>query len=523
MRKQIPSRLIYRIGIPIGLLLLLQGALCLHFSQFALIDDAFIAFRYVENLMNGHGLVYNIGERVEGYTCFLWILFLFVPAAIGFNLNTTSMLLGATCLLGTTVVTRSFCSEDDEPRPAWSLLIAPTLLVTNPGAALWAVHGLETALFTLLLTLAVRADCRDHASDSFTTGWSGVLYALATLTRPEGALIFAASAFYWTVTNPRRLALWSFWRYGIEYAGVVLPYWIWRFWYYGYPLPNTYYAKVEITLALVARGFNYVLAFFGGYGGLLFIALIPALVTAHRNRRFRFILWMAISYMVIVATEGGDVFPAFRFIIPVSPLLYVLVQEGIYRGSQWLMPSLTHRVLTVAAAVLVITGTVFHAGHLLEGARREAHGGDVFTKNMTLAGHALKRTLPPSARIALNPAGAVPYYSGLYSYDMLGLTNIHIAHRRIPSMGSGSPGHEKGDGKYILDQAPDIILFQNVRIEGGPVGLTKLPWYPVGRSETEIARDHRMQLGMYVPDQLPLGDGRYLVFLRRSDFRLQGH
>src|SRR5690606_38133881 len=35
-------------------------------------DDAFISFRYAQNLVEGHGLVYNPGERVEGYTNFLW-------------------------------------------------------------------------------------------------------------------------------------------------------------------------------------------------------------------------------------------------------------------------------------------------------------------------------------------------------------------------------------------------------------------------------------------------------------------
>ena len=39
-----------------------------------LTDDAFISFRYTRNLLEGHGLVFNPGEYVEGYTNFLWIL-----------------------------------------------------------------------------------------------------------------------------------------------------------------------------------------------------------------------------------------------------------------------------------------------------------------------------------------------------------------------------------------------------------------------------------------------------------------
>ncbi len=49
-----------------------------------LTDDAFISFRYVRNLIEGHGLVFNPGERVEGYTNFLWVLEL---AALGRRLD----------------------------------------------------------------------------------------------------------------------------------------------------------------------------------------------------------------------------------------------------------------------------------------------------------------------------------------------------------------------------------------------------------------------------------------------------
>ncbi|MEO8666684.1 MAG: hypothetical protein ABI462_14415, partial [Ignavibacteria bacterium] len=37
-------------------------------------DDAYISFRYIQNFVNGNGLVFNIGERVEGYTNLLWVL-----------------------------------------------------------------------------------------------------------------------------------------------------------------------------------------------------------------------------------------------------------------------------------------------------------------------------------------------------------------------------------------------------------------------------------------------------------------
>src|SRR5437870_9145345 len=59
------------------------------------IDDAFISFRYAENLVRGYGLVYNPGERVEGYTNFLWVLLIAGFHALGADSLSAAKVLGA--------------------------------------------------------------------------------------------------------------------------------------------------------------------------------------------------------------------------------------------------------------------------------------------------------------------------------------------------------------------------------------------------------------------------------------------
>ena len=56
------------LALAVGLVLAVQRA--------SIFDDAFISFRYARNLLDGHGLVWNPGERVEGYTNFLWTILL---------------------------------------------------------------------------------------------------------------------------------------------------------------------------------------------------------------------------------------------------------------------------------------------------------------------------------------------------------------------------------------------------------------------------------------------------------------
>jgi hypothetical protein len=83
----------------------------------------------------------------------------------------------------------------------------------------------------------------------------------------------------------------------------------------------------------------------------------------------------------------------------------------------------------------------------------------------------------PGAVLATNTAGTIPYYSGLRTIDMLGLNDVHIAHRNMP-MGKGLAGHEKWDAAYVLAQHPDYIQF------GSATG-NNLPCF---RSDSDIAR-----------------------------------
>ena len=64
----------------------------------------------------------------------------------------------------------------------------------------------------------------------------------------------------------------------------------------------------------------------------------------------------------------------------------------------------------------------------------------------------------PNETIAAIPIGAVSYYSELNSIDRLGITDIHIAHTKMPQMGRGIPGHEKHDFGYMLSKKPTYYL-----------------------------------------------------------------
>src|SRR4051812_9407292 len=58
------------------------------------IDDAYITYRYARNLVRGFGLVYNPGERIEGYTNFLWTLLVAGGLKLRLEPNVVTKVLG---------------------------------------------------------------------------------------------------------------------------------------------------------------------------------------------------------------------------------------------------------------------------------------------------------------------------------------------------------------------------------------------------------------------------------------------
>jgi hypothetical protein len=85
-----------------SILALAMGSVLLGWNlleHFSIADDAYISFRYLDHFLAGDGLVWNVGERVEGYTNFLWIRLLAPLRLLGLTPESASIFLGLLCLV----------------------------------------------------------------------------------------------------------------------------------------------------------------------------------------------------------------------------------------------------------------------------------------------------------------------------------------------------------------------------------------------------------------------------------------
>ena len=491
------------------------------------IDDAYISFRYARNLVEGNGLVYNPGEAVQGYTNFLWVLLLAGSMFAGLPPVPVAAGLGFAAGVTTVVLTASWALHHLAPGRSAGL-VAPVLLVSNLGFVVWSIRGLETALFAALVLGAGLVYLRRGPERAFPLP-AAALLALATLTRPEGVLVAALTLLHAALARLRtgrrpitRRDLPALGLFGLVVGGYAL----WTLWYYGDLLPNTFYAKVGEPADSLERGWNYIKKFTAYATGRPLLLLPLALLWRPRSGWTRsYTALVAGGYGLYVVLIGGDVFPAYRFLVPVLPHLYLLVADAVAALEEAGLrlarrgPPVTAAAGVAAAGVALLLAALALSTHHPSSAFawREWQRGSDYTRDMRLVGRWLGDRLPRGTWIAVNPAGALPYESRLPTIDMLGLNDREIARTPVNRLGSGRlAGHEKGNGESVFRRRPGIILIGGVKLETPPADPS---WIPHGRSERELARLPDLQ-DVYRSETHPMPDGRLLTFLIRRDLQI---
>ncbi len=480
------------------------------------VDDAYISFRYAQNAIRGYGLFFNPGERVEGFTNFLWTTLMIPLEGAHVDVGRASMVLGVLFGLATLWLVVRFAKIVDAPRGVGTLAVL--LLAVDGSFALWAVAGLETAMFAFLVFAGAVLYVREQDGNPSSVlrppsdfPYSGIFFALAAMTRPEGLMVFAITAAHqaaWRILAERRL----FTRRDVErivaFIALFVPYWLGRWWYYKSFFPNSFYDKVSTSgpAAQIERGWNHLNQFVDVHIGWI-IALPPvgavtsaawrvtrkrtnpntrhsSLITLFWTTYFAAIVAVYVAYIVYV---GGD-WSVGRFFVPLLAPFYLLFALGAVEIWRWLeerwLRGWGKRVRYAAIAVSVLFAALLFTFSSWNGEYGiYVRGFDA--ANATLAretmGRWLRAHVPPSTLIAVDAAGQVPYFSELPAIDMFGINDLHIARLNVPTLGQGTPGHEKFDLGYVIARDPKYViiygtLFDSVKeYERAPVQWTTNP------------------------------------------------
>ncbi|MFQ5600848.1 MAG: hypothetical protein ACE5G2_09885, partial [Candidatus Krumholzibacteriia bacterium] len=218
------------------------------------VDDAYISYRYAEHLAAGRGLVFNPGERVEGYSNLLWVLLLTGFARMGANLEIVSQVLALGCSVGALLLAVHALRQLFGVHSALLAALVVLGLAASGYYAAWSVAGLESTLFGFLLLAAWYRFVIEVREGSGALQLLAPLLALLALTRPEGVFLALGGVVLRLVLVARRgrpLRGGETLVFVAIVCGTLALYEAWRFAYYGPHLfsnsvpPPVVYASIK--------------------------------------------------------------------------------------------------------------------------------------------------------------------------------------------------------------------------------------------------------------------------------------
>jgi len=147
-------------------------------------EDAYITFRYARNLALGHGLVFNAGEHVMGFTSPLWTVWSALGVRVIGDPVAWSRVTSVTCDVVTLLVAATLLRRHASRASAWCFAAFFSLWTYFAAVA---VSGMESsAMVALLVGAAALVERRSR--------FAGVLLGALALMRPEGVVAAALLA-----------------------------------------------------------------------------------------------------------------------------------------------------------------------------------------------------------------------------------------------------------------------------------------------------------------------------------------
>ncbi|MET0283250.1 MAG: hypothetical protein ABW352_02225 [Polyangiales bacterium] len=438
------------------------------------VDDAFITYRYAQNLLAGEPLRFNLGgERVEGFSSPLWMLAMAAVGSVG-AIPVGGVVLGLGAYLATAYVLLR--AAGFAAAVAWLCL---------PTAIFYAVTGLETCAFALCVAL-FSASLAGQLPRSY--GLAAAV--IAPWVRPEAPWLVVSGL----CLNRRE------WRPSAALVGSYAVLIATRWTLFHELLPNTYFAKprddAQAWQALTS-------AFSAPWPWLLFAA---ASVAATRAASARGYLLASLSWLLAFWLEGGDWMPQARMMLPAFTLATLAC------GELARMPR---------ALVLVALTMVASVASTLEQARRSERSLHSIRREARKVAGMIEQSGAHS--VAAVDIGELGFASRIQILDLVGLTDRRIAHS------PGLHGSKQLDLAYVFEERrPDLILIRmnqaEIRPEQDVIRLP--PSDAMGLIEARLLLDPRLreryQLALLQYPQVPRSNMYIRALYRRKDFRASG-
>ena len=421
------------------------------------LDDAYIHYRFADNLAHGRGFAFNPNEPTPGSTSPLWVVLLAAGELAGLDPILASKALGALSFIACAWLTWHIAMRLTANE--WIAVLAGVLVALTGRMAWAALSGMETLAFAALTLLAIYR-LLEHPLNVATSA----LFGLAALLRPEGYLLFALAVVsdqlsvirsQSATTGSLRSAAFRLLQNALAFSVIIAPYILFSLATTDSPLPNTFRANAR-ELTSIEYAFQYIqyavsdnpLAFVMAMLGILLAWL------AQRRRAFRewpIVLW-AIGFPIVAALLTPNLRHHGRYAIPLIPFTILLAIIGLREYIARSDARLRQRIVLVIA----LAGVFFGATSGWRWIETYAADARDITQMQVAMGRWIEANTPPDATLALSDIGAITYISGRRVIDLVGLVTPDI----LPSVAGKPVGLERDQAAfdYLARHRPDVVV-----------------------------------------------------------------
>lgn len=406
-----------------------------HYFTGYVADDAYITFRYAENLAAGEGFVYNAGQHVLGTSTPFFTLLLALLTFMGMSVVKAALTVSVAASGLTAMVLYRFAQSLRFTRFAWFPALAYILWPRSIPAD---VSGMETAVFALFVISAFYF--QHKRLDIYAIGMA----TLASVTRPEGLGLVILLVLYNWYRRPERAAY-----YLLIPLILLVPWLTFSHFYFGSIIPNSVLAKLALyshdNLGSLWSRLVFIMAFHTPIGWALLVASLSGGYWLYKKQNFggTEIAWLV---AVILFYTFSRTVLFFWYVAPIYPLYLLFGTAALpFACDRWAWLARRWRVARIvigtAMVVLVIIGNVkpFTYYHDLQILQLQAHKA---------IGIYLSAKASPEQVVAAEDIGYMGFYSKLTILDRDGLVSPQVI-----------PYNEKGEYEQIvLDFRPDWVV-----------------------------------------------------------------
>lgn len=317
---------------------------------FTLFDDSMIPMRYAKNLADGHGFVYNTGEYIEGYTDFLWAVYMYLVHLLPFHESKLPLVISlsnlAILLLHIYYNKKCIAALLDKYLPdsridnslLWIYSIA--FIGLYYGLLFWSLLGLEVGIICLAYTYTLYIITNNKLSEKELRIRLSVLFGIIFLIRMDTVIYSGAVCAYLFLIDKRKIRF--FVLPAITVMAAIIGLTLFRYYYYQDLLPNTFYLKVAIeTKDRLFYGSQFMLQTIKESMGLIImIALISVIFLRGKIKEVYlglFILFTSVLYTIYIGGDSweNNYFPNRHLTVGIATYIPLLFISLVYIGAKY--------------------------------------------------------------------------------------------------------------------------------------------------------------------------------------------